>query len=392
MEDQGCRKLKRVGLRLATTITTKIQTYAGRMPSSGAMSYHAIEALGDALDATRDLLWPFELSRWWRVALVALFVGGGASVNMPSMPGSPRGAPNATPGGPGGGGLPAPAGDELLVIGLVVLAVVLFGLVLIVIGAVMEFLAYEMLHRDPFNIRQLFRRNLTNGFRLLLFRIGLAVATIFFVGLLVGLALLPVVVDVPILTVLGLLVVVPIVASIVLMAAMINGFTTSFVVPTMLAEDRTVLSAWRRVWKLMRTDPWEVAIFLVVGLGIAVGKGVVVGIATMVGGLILLVPTAFLAAIAFGLYQVIPLLGIAVGVLTGLLFLAAGIGLIGFIKAPLVTYVRYFNVFVLGDLDDSLDLIPEQRSAVRTADNGGEPTGSHPSETRGPTDGDADNA
>jgi len=37
------------------------------------MSLHAVDAIEDALDDTRDLLWPPEVGRWIRLALLALF-------------------------------------------------------------------------------------------------------------------------------------------------------------------------------------------------------------------------------------------------------------------------------------------------------------------------------
>ena len=41
------------------------------------MSLHALDDIGDALDATKSLLLPVDPPQWLRLALVVFFIGGG---------------------------------------------------------------------------------------------------------------------------------------------------------------------------------------------------------------------------------------------------------------------------------------------------------------------------
>ncbi|OSO93818.1 hypothetical protein B9H04_15145, partial [Halorubrum ezzemoulense DSM 17463] len=68
------------------------------------MSWHAVDAVDRAVDATRRLLFPFEAVRWVKLAaLAAGMAGGGAAASPPACPLYPSDAADAPQGvGPGG--------------------------------------------------------------------------------------------------------------------------------------------------------------------------------------------------------------------------------------------------------------------------------------------------
>jgi hypothetical protein len=137
--------------------------------------------------------------------------------------------------------------------------------------------------------------------------------------------------------------------------------TTDFVVPTMIAEGRTVLPAWRRLVPLLRREWREVLLYLVVRLALGVGASLVVGL--VVGLVALVVAVPFLiggAAVVVTLgtrgVGLVLLAGLAVAFL--LVVVAASV----VVQVPVVTYFRYYGLYLLGTLDVRLDLVRSRAS------------------------------
>jgi hypothetical protein len=149
---------------------------------------------------------------------------------------------------------------------------------------------------------------------------------------------------------------------------LVLGFTTTFVVPVMLAEDRGVIAAWRRLLGTVRGNWQEYLVYLVVNwlLGIAIGfvtlvLTVLVAIVVGIPALVITVPTVLAAGVT-------PIAGtvlLVVWLLAGVLFFVAML----VVAVPFQTFQRYYALLVLGDIDSALDVVPETRSAVR-ADGG----------------------
>jgi len=307
------------------------------------MSYHAVRALRDAYDATRAFLLPVEVGRWGRLAVVALFLGGsGAGVlNVQGSVPVEGGAPLPVP----GGGVPVGGAAVLLVVVAAALAV---ALALAVVSAVMEFVMYDALRRDAVSLRADVRRHLGRGLRLFAFRVGVGVVTLVVVAAF------------------GAVLVVPALAVVGLAAAAVGVATTSFVVPTMLATGAGVLDGWRRVWPVLRNQPAETAVYGAVWVGLAVARGLVVGTAVALGAALLAVPFGLAAAGLLALARATPLALLPLALLA-LVYAAGVLVVFAVVNVPVVTYLRYVALFVLGDLDAPLDLVPETRETVRAA-------------------------
>jgi hypothetical protein len=334
------------------------------------MSWDAIDSLDEARTATQSLLLPVSWRAWLRLAVVTFFVGGvggggGAGQAAQGATSSP------TPPGAGLGDVDLPPVPDVSPesIGAVVVAVVAVLAVVVVghalVGAVMEFVLVACLRTRRVELRRPFRQYLGPGVRLFVFRLGV-------VGVLVALAALPVLVLVGVLsiTVAGVLLV-PLLVVVVVVAwlagLLVLRLTTDLVVPTMIAEGRGVLSAWRRVVPLVRSAWAEVALYLVIRFGLGVAASLVVGLVVGLAALVVVIPFVLAGgAVVLAVGTAGPGL-VALGVL-GVVFLLAVVAVSVVVQVPVVTYFRYYGLFVLGALDDRLDLVRGRPSDVRNAE------------------------
>jgi len=326
------------------------------------MSWIATDALTPTRDATRSLLLPFDRGRWLRLAFLALFVGGiGAPGGANFGGGTPDGGVNVPV---DGGTLPdVGGGDALLGVALALVALaVLVGIAWSLVGAVMEFVLVTGLVDREIRVRRPFRTHLGRGLRLFAFRIAVV---------LVGVALVALPVVAAVLGGVGvspafLLLLVPLLALVALVALvgwLLTRLTTDFVVPTMLATDRGVLGAWRRLLPTMR-DRWqEFALYVIVRflLGIAAG----IGVSLVVAVLALVVALPFLA-VGAGVFLATATggPGLAFWVLLGalvVLYVLAVVAVTAVVQAPVVVFFRYYALFVLGAVDADLDLVTHLR-------------------------------
>lgn len=338
------------------------------------MDLHAVNDLEDAFQAAKAFLTPVEYGTWLKLAFVTIFVGGpAAGANVPWTFGNTGPQP--------GGGSPNDVvfdGGELtqtfwIALGAIVLTVIAISLVFALVGAIMEFVFVRSLRDQAVSIRAYWREHWRAGVRLFVFRtiVGL------FVLASMAAVVLPIVLDFIGLTsltggivLLWLVVGIPIVLVITLLASLVHGFTTVFVVPIMLLEDCGVLAGWRRLWASIRADPMEYLAYVGMRFLLGLGAGVILGAGTFAVLIALLVPFAVLFAIALAVFAAVGgIVGGAVLVLVGGAFVLAFIAATALVAMPVKAYLRYYALLVLGDIDADLDLISEQRDAVRDPDD-----------------------
>lgn len=330
------------------------------------MSYVATEDIDDALAATRAFLLPVDAGRWLRLAVVALFVAGAGGTNAPSLQYAASGGTSvdAPPVGPAvPGDLPVDLRAVLVVLAVVALVA---GLAFAVVAAVMEFVLVESLRTESVSVRAYARAHLGRALQLFGFQLALGLGVAAVAGGLVAVALWPALAaDTPALSVAALVLVVPFVLAVVLAALAVNWLTTAFVVPTMIADERGLLDGWRRFWPVLRAAPVE---YLAVGLvyaAIVVVAGIAVGIGTGVGAVVLAVPFGLLGALALALAGPVPAVGFALLSVVVVAYALSLLSVVALLEVPVVTYLRYYVLFVLGDTDADLDLVAERRAAVR---------------------------
>lgn len=328
------------------------------------MTLYALDDVGDAVEATRAFLLPFDRSRWLRLALVALFVGGGGTgVSQVSNGTAQAGTSGST--GPPLAVSALPDGVVPVLVGVVVLLLVA-ALVFAFVGAVLEFVFLESLRRESVALRAYWRVHWRRGARLFGFRVALALVTLVAVGLVVGLVAAPFVLGVPAGAFLLLLIAVPLLVGVVVVGALAGGFTTEFVAPVVVLEERGVLDAWRRFWPTL-TGAWrQYAVYAVVSFVLRLAGGILASLVTLVAVLVLAVPLGLVAAAGFALTGPVAPVGWAL-VGLALVALSAGVVVTSLLAAvPVQTFLRYYALFVLGDTNEAFDLVPERRRAVRT--------------------------
>jgi len=347
------------------------------------MALFAVERIDDAVDMTRSFLTPVDAGRWARLTVVVAFLlggtggGGGASAasgasNVPTTAGSiPQ------------DGLPEIPADfpELsatavaVILGAIALLIVI-GLIVAAVGAVMEFVLVESLSSDEIHVRQYFRRHARKGLWLFAFRLLLGLAALAILGgtalvlfgdvaaaLLAGRFVVPSSGRLLV----GALVLVPLGIVVGVVVTLVNGFTTEFVVPIMLREDRGVLAGWRRFLPTLLAH-WKqygayVLIAFVLHLVTGIAGSILVGLAAIVlaiPALIVAIPLG-LGALAGGSVSVgaIAALAVLAAVYLCGLFLAAAV-----ISVPITVFHRQFALLVLGDTNADFDVLGDRRPSL----------------------------
>jgi len=201
------------------------------------MAYAALDAIDDAIDATKAFLLPFEFPKWLRLAVIMIFVaGGGGGANWATN------APQFADSGGSSGVSPADAGTALpdaaigglvlAIIGLAVLVVLFF----LVVTPIMEFVFVESLFEREVHIRRYFSQNVGNGLRLLGFQLAVGLVGLLLIGIPFALFLLGVIGGGNGMAAAGIiLLLLPIVFVYAIVAGLVNGLTTVFVASAAVA-------------------------------------------------------------------------------------------------------------------------------------------------------------
>jgi hypothetical protein len=365
------------------------------------MSWHAVDAVDDAVDATRRFLFPFGLVRWTKLGFLVLLmsgVGGGvsasanASVSTLSDTGviSPGDTGVISPGGIGS----LPTGAELSSAGIDpgpvtlgeligdldpgVLAVAAVGVVTLiaafsVVSLSLRLVFYDALRTNEVRVRRPFLSRLRQSLGLFLFTTVLSAATLLPLALvvLVGSAANATDGIGPIDSVVGsvgslatgpTLVLGFVGAVLVGSTALALRFTYEFVVPTMIVEETGVLGGWRRLWTTLRTRPTDFAVYLVVhavvSLGLSVAEGIAavlaVALVATVAGLVLLVAAVALGGLGALIGTTAGAAALAVVAIVGVMVLTA---LVLPVRIVTRSYRIAYEVSTLGGIDRDLTLL-----------------------------------
>lgn len=339
------------------------------LPTIHDMPWYAVSAIDDALSTSKQFLFPFNRWRWIKLAVITLFVGGGTGgFGFPSFSFDVS-LPSDTPTSPP---VDAPSTETLVTV-LAVLGVLVVGFVLLygVVSAVMEFVFLDALRTQEIHLRRFFRRRLGKGIRLFGFQLGV---TLLFV--------LPLLVAVVVGVWFGLetgslgmfagllFVLIPVFILAAILGSLLLGFTTGFVAPVMLLEDRGVIAGWRRFWPTLRAEWKQYGVYVIVhwllGIGVGILGLLVTGLA-FVGALLMFGLVTGLVILVFGGIDPVLSSGVGLGVLGVLALVFGGVMIaVGLaIQIPIVTYFRYYALLVLGDTNPTFDLIPDLRATVR---------------------------
>jgi hypothetical protein len=266
----------------------------------------ALDTISPAFHHTKQqLLEPFRMSQWTRLALVGLLAGelssgGGCGMHFP--------APHAG----GTNHIPASglaAANPLLfaaVIGALVVLGLLLAVLFVYVNSVMRFILFDSVVEKQCRIRQGWRRRHQAGWRYFGWQILLFLASMVGLTILVGVPLA-----------LGLAMgwlkhpgdhVLPLVLGGILLLFLFCGFvvclgaaavlTKDFVVPQMAMEDIGAIEAWRRLLSMMNLEKGGYAGYLGMKVVMALGAAVIMSMVTVIVVLLILIPVGGIGVVA----------------------------------------------------------------------------------------------
>ncbi|GGM57016.1 hypothetical protein J2752_000941 [Halarchaeum rubridurum] len=328
------------------------------------MSLHAVDDIDDAVSVTVAFCRGLAPREWLKLALIALLSGGTAGASSFTWS-SDFGGPGPTGGpgpGPGSGMAPGglPALDAATVVA-VVAALVALALVLGAVSATFQFVFVDALVERAVTVRRPFAAHWRDGVRVLAFEVALGLVVLLALVLTVG----PLLAGLPV-GVLFLLLL-PVVGLLALLASVVSGFTRAFVVPIMYHEDVGVLTAWRRLLGVVRANPSEYGVFVVLNFALSLAGGVLVTIGVAIVAFAVALPVGLVFGLPFvlaGASGVLAWAWLGVGLLLGALAFLLGVGLV---TAPVQAALRYYALLLLGDTAPALALVADQRLAAREA-------------------------
>lgn len=332
------------------------------------MDYAALSCVEDAIDTTKEFLLPVDRSRWLRLAVVVFFLSGstGASSSPNVSAQFPFGEVR-TEELPGWQTPPEELLEQFLpiLVGLVAVFAVV-GAVFALVGSIMEFVLVDSLRKQSVTVRASMREFLGQGLALFAFRLLLGIVFLAIVGGTAALLVLPAIEAGGAQLVLAIVVVGFLAVTLGFLGVVADGLTTHFVVPTMIHEGRGLRSAWGRFYPVLRSNLAEFGVYVLVRIGLAIGVGFVGTAATGIVGTVLAIPFVLLGGgvwLAVGGSLTLST-AVAFGALVAIYVLLL-LALTAVVQVPLKTFTRYYELLVLGDVEPALDLIPDQRAAVR---------------------------
>ncbi len=332
----------------------------------------ALQNLSDAIDVTRNFLTPVRKWLWLKLALVVFFIGsGGGGLSFPTS--DPTAFTTDIEDGPATdfdidvGTAPADLLTGEVVTAILIIAAIVAALVVFfgILAAILEFVFIESLRSSEVHLRQYFKGNFGNGVRLFGFRILLNLGLFAVVagpilylvfaaesyeavpiGTILAIGVLGVVLYLPYILVLKL--------------------TTEFVVPTMLQTNRGVLGGWKRFGATFSGSWGEYIVYVILSVIAGFVASLAVGVLTLFVMAIIGIVLGLFVLVAWIISET---LGFIVLAVVALLFVILYIVLAALFQVPVLSYLRYYALLQLGDTDADLDLVPDQRAAVR-ADGG----------------------
>ncbi len=312
-----------------------------------AEEMYAFSRLEGALQRTKNLLWPIQWGVWLRLAVIALFVGGGASF------------PNTSQYSFGEGDLPPGVAESLPEIAPLIVAFIIvvlaIALLWMLVGAAMQFVFVDMLRTGDIHLGRFFRERLGKGARLFLFQLGLTliliVALMVFILMLVGFGGSGIGVAAPLM----ILAFIPVILIAALLFGIVFLLTTDFVVPIMIREDCGVIEGWRRLIRVISAHLWQTVVYVIARLVLGLIAAIVQAILVIIALVVIAIPFVLVGIVLLATLQANYVLLLAL--LIPYLIIAIPVALL--LSVPFVTFFRYYGLLVLEGLAPDYRLLPE---------------------------------
>jgi MFS family permease len=307
---------------------------------------------------TQQLVKPFRLSQWTRLAFVGFLAGelGSGGCNVPSSFHLPQQTGNSRQFLDAG----FPSIDPTLLAGLIAVLIVtglVFGLLFMYVSSVMRFTLFDSVIEKNCSIRRGWRRRQGEGWRYFLWQLGYTLATLFGAVVLLGIPaafafalewfqepkqhLLG--------WILGGIVVFFLMAIFFIAAAVIHVLAKDFVVPQMALENIGVIEGWRRLLPMMRAERGGYAGYVGMKIVLAVVAGIAVGIVSVILAVLVAVPTIVLGIVAVITGKTAGLtwdvFTITAAVVVGGILLAIFLYVVSLISVPVIVFFPAYSIY-----------------------------------------------
>lgn len=306
------------------------------------MSWYALENLDEAMEKTKDLLLPFDLITWTKIAIIAVFAAGVGLPSAPSVP--PQGNQGSTVYTPDSDFQTSPnietslgeitgtatAGQTGLAAVIIIVALLFAGLFMY-ISSVFQFIYYQTVLDGKPSIIKNFRKHAYRGLRYLGFQI------VFFLFVLATLVIPAAGFTVN--AILGLLLLILVWLPLVIAAALLSGLVHDIALLRMMEAEEGLIEAWRNVWPDIKSQWRQVAVYIVIKFFIGLGIGIATFMVLVAVGIFLLVPFAIVGFLASMVHPILLALTIITGALTFAVIMA-------YVRVPFSTYLyTYITLF-----------------------------------------------
>jgi hypothetical protein len=331
----------------------------------------AVDAISPAFQhAKKQLLEPFSISQWAKLAFVGLLAGelsssGGCNSNF-QLPHQTGGISRNF------AAYPFPEFHTGSMIALIVLLAALglvFGILLLYISSVMRFVLFDSIVEKQCRILPSWRRRTGAGFRYFLWQIVFVIACTVVMGLLflipwfiafsLGWLREPKAHLIPL--ILGGIFLFFVFAALIIAALVIVVLTKDFVVPQMALENIDAFEGWRRLLYMMNAEKGSYLVYVLMKIVMAIGAAVVIGIAAVIVTLLIMLPLGGVGVIAviagkaagmsWNLYT-ITLAAVFVVLAVGLLLYV-----ISLISVPAIVFFPAYSLYFLAGRYPRLDMV-----------------------------------
>jgi hypothetical protein len=316
----------------------------------------AVDIISPAFQhAKQQLIQPFRIGQWTRLALIGLLAGelgsGGCSGRRIFTAPSPGG---------GGPGLNLPHINPAI-LGLLFAVILVTGLVLWVVltyvSSICRFILFDSVIKRRCEIRVGWRTRQAPGFQYFLWQIGFALVIGVLAAMLLGLPLF--------LAfaagwfkhpsehiaglVLGGLAFILLALALGIVIALVHVLTKDFVVPQMALENIGVIEGWRRLLAMMEQEKGGYAAYVGMKIVLAIVAAILISIATFFVVLLLLIPVGGLglAAVFAGKAAGITwnVFTITAAIVAGLIVLFILFYLVSLVSVPAIVFFPAYSIY-----------------------------------------------
>ena len=324
------------------------------------MPTSAVDAIGPAFEHTKQqLLHPFQLSQWAKLALVGMLAGeltsGGCNFNGASVPArTPQGASRLMDFSP------LPHIDPMVYAGLIAFLLIfgfVFFVLILYVSSVMRFVLFDAVIAKRCEVGSSWSQRHGAGLGYFVWKILLFLATMVGMVILIGIpAAFALAVGwlrapkehvAPL--ILGGILLFFVVFAFVVTMAVVHVMTKDFVVPQMALDDVSAIEGWRRLLPMLNAEKGSYVGYIALKIVMALGTAVVVGIAATIVILLMAIPLGGLGAVAVLMGKASGLqwdvYTVSLAVMVGILVVGFILYVVSLVSVPAIVFFPAYSLY-----------------------------------------------